>query len=125
MPNTRPNNITQAILDDKLKLAAQKCLVNYGFFIGATPENLPYLNNANPTCGIKNFMVSAHGALLVSLEEQLEPIFANGSRLIAVHAEYQPRINQRRQQFSNLKVSQIRRFTPKFKTTKPPYWLAN
>ncbi|NJL00288.1 MAG: dihydroorotase [Spirulinaceae cyanobacterium SM2_1_0] len=99
MPNTKPLTTTQAALDDKLQRAASKCLVNYGFFIGATPENLPDLNTANPTCGIKIFMGSAHGALLVSREAELEPIFASGRRLIAVHAEDQARINERRRQF--------------------------
>lgn len=102
MPNTRPLTTTQAALDDKLQRASQKCLVNYGFFIGATPEHLPDLLTATPTCGIKIFMGSMHGALLVSLEEQLEPIFAQGKRLIAVHAEDQQRINDRRQKFASI-----------------------
>ncbi|NET87942.1 MAG: amidohydrolase family protein, partial [Kamptonema sp. SIO1D9] len=102
MPNTRPLTINQAAMDDKLSRAAQKCLVNYGFFIGATADNLSDLLSVNPTCGIKIFMGSSHGALLVSEEEVLEPIFANGSRLIAVHAEDQARIIQRRQQFKGI-----------------------
>jgi dihydroorotase len=102
MPNTRPLTTTQAALDDKLQRASQKCLVNYGFFIGATPEHLPDLLTATPTCGVKIFMGSMHGALLVSLEEQLEPIFAQGKRLIAVHAEDQQRINERREQFASI-----------------------
>lgn len=102
MPNTRPLTTTQAILDDKLKLASQKCLVNYGFFMGATAENLPDLREANPSCGIKIFMGSAHGALLVSTEAEIEPIFAEGTRLIAVHAEDQQRIRDRRQQFQGI-----------------------
>ncbi len=102
MPNTRPLTTTQEILDDKLHRASQKCLVNYGFFIGATPENLPDLLTASPACGIKIFMGSAHGALLVSREQELEPIFAEGSRLIAVHAEDQARIIERRKQFEGI-----------------------
>ena len=102
MPNTRPLTITQEALDDKLKRAADKCLVNYGFFIGATPENLPDLLNAHPACGIKIFMGSMHGQLLVDEEAVLEPIFAQGTRLIAVHAEDQGRINQRKQEFAGI-----------------------
>ncbi|MBD1884842.1 MULTISPECIES: dihydroorotase [Microcoleus] len=102
MPNTRPLTTTQAALDDKLSRAAEKCLVNYGFFIGATPENLPDLLNANPTPGIKVFMGSMHGQLLVDGEATLEAIFAKGDRLIAVHAEDQARINQRRQEFAGI-----------------------
>jgi dihydroorotase len=96
MPNTRPLTTTQATLDSKLALAASKCLVNYGFFIGATAENLPDLVTAHPTPGIKIFMGSMHGPLLVDEETALEPIFAQGDRLIAVHAEDQARIAQRR-----------------------------
>ena len=102
MPNTRPLTTTQAALDDKLSRAAEKCLVNYGFFIGATAENLPDLLTANPTPGIKVFMGSMHGQLLVDGEAALEAIFAAGDRLIAVHAEDQARINQRRQEFAGI-----------------------
>ncbi|EAZ90360.1 dihydroorotase [Crocosphaera chwakensis] len=102
MPNTRPLTTTQTTLDQKLHLASQKCLVNYGFFIGATAENLPDLLTANPVCGIKIFMGSSHGALLVSQESEIEPIFAKGDRLIAVHAEDQARILQRRQEFAGI-----------------------
>jgi dihydroorotase len=100
MPNTKPLTITQSALDDKLQRAAQKSIVNYGFFIGATPANLPDIRSANPTCGIKVFMGSAHGDLLVDTAAALEPIFAKGDRLIAVHAEDQGRINQRKQEFA-------------------------
>jgi dihydroorotase len=99
MPNTRPPTINQTAMDEKLGLAAEKCLVNYGFFVGATGDNLADLETVNPACGIKIFMGSAHGALLVSEEEQLEPIFAQGKRLIAVHAEDQARIVERKKQF--------------------------
>lgn len=100
MPNTRPLTTTQAALDDKLQRAAQKCLVNYGFFMGATAEILPDLLIANPTPGIKIFMGSMHGPLLVDEEPILDKIFSQGDRLIAVHAEDQARIAQRRQQFA-------------------------
>lgn len=102
MPNTKPLTTTQAALDDKLRRAAEKCLVNYGFFVGATAEALPDLLTAHPTCGIKIFMGSMHGALLVDQEAALERIFAQGDRLIAVHAEDQDRIRQRREQFAGI-----------------------
>lgn len=100
MPNTKPLTINQAALNDKLTRAAQKSLVNFGFFIGATAENLPDLQTATPTPGIKIFMGSMHGDLLVDQEEVLDRLFANGTRLIAVHAEDQARIAQRRQEFA-------------------------
>jgi dihydroorotase len=102
MPNTRPLTTSQETLNDKLQRAANKSLVNYGFFIGATAENLPDLLLAHPTPGIKIFMGSMHGQLLVDDVEILEAIFAQGERLIAVHAEDQGRINQRRQEFAQI-----------------------
>ncbi|GAB4463498.1 MAG: dihydroorotase [Elainellaceae cyanobacterium] len=109
MPNTRPLTITQDALDDKLRRASEKCLVNYGFFIGATPENLPDLRTANPVCGIKVFMGSMHGPLLVNDDEALERIFYRdlsdpnyGNRLIAVHAEDMARILQRREKYAGV-----------------------
>jgi dihydroorotase len=100
MPNTNPPTSSQAALDDKLALAAKKCVANYGFFIGATPDNLDALNTAAPVCGIKIFMGSSTGSLLVNRPEDLERIFAHGDRLIAVHAEDEARINQRKEQFA-------------------------
>lgn len=100
MPNTAPPTTTQTALDEKLALAAQKSVANYGFFIGATPDNLEALNTVAPACGIKIFMGSSTGSLLVNRPEDLERIFANGTRLIAVHAEDEARINARRAQFA-------------------------
>ena len=99
MPNTDPPTSNQAALDDKLRRAAEKCVANYGFFIGATPDNLDEINRANPACGIKIFMGASTGSLLVDKAEDLERIFASGSRLIAVHAEDEARIRARREQF--------------------------
>jgi dihydroorotase len=99
MPNTDPSTSNQAALDDKLRRAAEKCVANYGFFIGATPDNLDDINHAGPACGIKIFMGASTGSLLVDKAEDLERIFANGSRLIAVHAEDEARIRARREQF--------------------------
>lgn len=103
MPNTRPLTIDQASLDDKLARAAAKSVVNYGFFIGATKDNLAVLNTVKPVCGIKIFMGSMHGPLLVDEEPILERIFSEGNRLIAVHAEDQRRIQARRQEFAGVK----------------------
>lgn len=95
MPNTSPATTDQAALDDKLKRASEKSLANYGFFIGATPDNLAALNSVHPACGIKIFMGSSTGSLLVNKREDLDRIFGNGRRLIAVHAEDEARINAR------------------------------
>ncbi len=96
MPNTHPPTVSRAALDDKLARAAERCVVNYGFFIGATPDNLDEINTATPVCGIKIFMGCSTGGLLVDRDEDLERIFATGERLIAVHAEDESRIHERR-----------------------------
>jgi len=101
MPNTDPPTTTQAALNEKLARAARKSVANYGFFIGATPDNLENLNTVAPVCGIKIFMGSSTGSLLVNKPEDLERIFANGTRLIAVHAEDESRIRERQTLFSN------------------------
>ncbi|HET9122998.1 MAG TPA: dihydroorotase [Acidiferrobacteraceae bacterium] len=96
MPNTRPPTTTQAALDDKLARAARSSVVNYGFFVGATPDNVATLEALGPACGIKVFMGSSTGDLLVDRAEDLERIFATGRRLIAVHAEDQACIERGR-----------------------------
>lgn len=100
MPNTEPPTIDQAALTDKLTRAAARSVVNYGFFIGATPDNIGALNTAGPTPGIKIFMGCSTGNLLVHRDEDLKRIFANGERLIVVHAEDEARIHARKQEFA-------------------------
>lgn len=100
MPNTSPTTTTHQALADKLKLASAKSVANYGFFIGATDDNLDVINTADPVCGIKIFMGSSTGDLLVNKADVLEKIFANGRRLIAVHAEDEERIKQRFKMYS-------------------------
>lgn len=95
MPNTDPPTVSRQALRDKLARAASRSTVNYGFFIGATPNNLDELNAAREACGIKIFMGCSTGGLLVDRDEDLERIFAGCDRLIAVHAEDETRLNQR------------------------------
>ena len=87
MPNTNPPGTTAQMIRDKYALASSKCHVDFGFFIGATPDNLEELNSCPEACGIKVFMGSSTGTLLVSERPDLEKIFGNGRKLIAVHAE--------------------------------------
>ena len=72
MPNTKPETTTQQRLVEKLALASGKCLVNYGFYIGATPHNLDDLKTASRTPGIKIFIGSSTGDLLVDQQDSLE-----------------------------------------------------
>ncbi len=94
MPNTNPTTTSVAALDDKLKLAAGKCLVNYGFYIGATSENLAELQAARRTPGIKIFIGSSTGDLLVDDQAALERIFAETTLPICAHCEDESTIRE-------------------------------
>lgn len=87
MPNTVPNATTQQRIDEKLALAAEKSVVNYGFYIGATPHNLADLKAAQRTPGIKIFIGSSTGDLLVDEQEALEAIFAETTLPLCAHCE--------------------------------------
>lgn len=87
MPNTKPAATTQALVDDKYALAAKKSLVNYGFYIGATPDNIEDLKSARNIPGIKIFIGSSTGDLLVDDQEALERIFAETTLPITAHCE--------------------------------------
>ena len=87
MPNTVPAATTQALLDQKYDLAAQKSRVNYGFYIGATPTNIADLIAAQRTPGIKIFIGSSTGDLLVDDQDALERIFAQTTLPITAHCE--------------------------------------
>ena len=87
MPNTKPTTTSVTALHDKLAIAAGKCLVNYGFYIGATPTNLTELQNATRTPGIKIFIGSSTGDLLVDDQAALERIFGETTLPICAHCE--------------------------------------
>lgn len=87
MPNTKPNAINQTLIEDKYQIAAQKAVVNYGFYIGATTENVEDLKNAKNVPGIKIFIGSSTGDLLVDSQEALERIFAETTLPICAHCE--------------------------------------
>ncbi len=87
MPNTRPPTITVAALHEKLQRAAERCVVNFGFYIGATPDNLTELQQAERTPGIKIFIGSSTGSLLVDEQEALERIFAETRLPVCAHCE--------------------------------------
>jgi dihydroorotase len=101
MPNTEPATTTPELMAEKKKMASKKCIVNYNFFIGATPDNVDVLNTVENVPGIKIFMGSSTGNLLVNLEKDLDNIFGNGSRLIAVHAEDENMLNAAKEKFKD------------------------
>lgn len=87
MPNTTPNTTTQELINQKLALAASKSVVNYGFYIGATPDNMEDLQSVTRVPGIKIFIGSSTGSLLVDEQEALERIFAETTLPICAHCE--------------------------------------
>ena len=89
MPNTVPNTLTQALLQDKYDLASSKSLANYSFFMGVSNDNYDEVMRTNPktVCGIKIFMGSSTGNMLVDAPSTLERIFGNSEMLIATHCE--------------------------------------
>jgi len=100
MPNTIPNTIDQLQLEAKLARAAEVSLVNYGFYIGATPDNLVALKQATRTPGIKIFIGSSTGSLLVDCQEDLEAIFAETTLPITAHCEDESTIQENWQQYA-------------------------
>ena len=88
-PNTVPNAVTQEILEEKYKIAAEKSFANYSFMMGATNDNLAEVLKTNPknVAGIKIFLGSSTGNMLVDNEKVLEKIFSSTPMLIAVHCE--------------------------------------
>lgn len=89
MPNTVPQTTSQALLQEKFDLAAEKSFANYSFYIGATNDNLDEIVKTDPrkVCGVKLFMGSSTGNMLVDKEEMLERLFKESPCLIAAHCE--------------------------------------
>jgi dihydroorotase len=89
MPNTVPNALTQSLLEDKYATAAEKSIGNYSFFMGVSNDNYDEVmrTNSEHVCGIKIFMGSSTGNMLVDNFQTLERVFANAPALIATHCE--------------------------------------
>ena len=97
MPNTVPNALTQELLADKYALAAAGSLANYSFFMGAGNDNLEEVlkTNSRDVCGIKIFMGSSTGNMLVDNVQTLEKLFSSCEILIATHCEDEPTVRAR------------------------------
>jgi dihydroorotase len=96
MPNTKPSAVTIELLEDKYRRASEVSLANYSFFMGTTNTNLEELLKVDPKtiCGVKIFMGSSTGDMLVDDPVALENIFAQVKTLIAVHCEVDPMIKK-------------------------------
>jgi len=89
MPNTNPQTISIELLDEKFKIGAARSMANYSFYMGATNDNISEIGKINPhrVCGVKVFMGSSTGNMLVDKTESLEKIFTHSPVLIATHCE--------------------------------------
>lgn len=96
MPNTNPQTTTQELLQQKFDLAAEKSLANYSFYLGATNDNLAEVVKTDPkkVCGIKLFMGSSTGNMLVDKNEVLVRLFRESPCLIAAHCEDEQTIHE-------------------------------
>lgn len=112
MPNTKPSALTQELLQDKYNIAEKTSYANYSFFMGASNDNYDEVMRTDPrnVCGVKIFMGSSTGNMLVDDRSVLERLFSNVNMLIATHCEDEATINQQFIKFkekygSNLKAS--------------------
>ncbi len=101
MPNTDPPALTQKILEEKYKSASKKSLANFSFYMGASNDNLEEVLKTDPTkvCGIKVFMGSSTGNMLVDDEKILEGIFKNAPTLVATHCEDEVTVQKDTQEY--------------------------
>jgi dihydroorotase len=100
MPNTNPQAVTIEELNKKYERAAQCSLANYSFFMGTTNQNLEEIKKVDfkNVCGLKIFMGSSTGDMLVDNQKTLETIFGNVDALIATHCEFDPLVKKRQQE---------------------------
>lgn len=99
MPNTNPPTTTRLALDDKLARARGRMHCDYAFYVGATPQNvgaLAELERAPGVAGVKAFLGSSTGSLLLDGEVAISAALRGGSRRMAVHSEDEPRLRERR-----------------------------
>lgn len=103
MPNTVPPAFTQELLEEKYQIASKNSLANYSFFIGASNDNLEEVlkTDTKKICGLKIFMGSSTGNLLVDNEKTLEGFFSKFPSLIATHCEHEPTIRKNTEAWRN------------------------
>src|SRR5690606_23815940 len=102
MPNTVPNTLTQALLQDKYDIASRQSLANYSFYMGASNDNLEEVLRTDPqnVCGIKVFMGSSTGNMLVDDDHVLDHLFSSSPMLIATHCEDETTIRENLSRFT-------------------------
>lgn len=126
MPNTKPQTTDMQQLENKLKIASEKCVINYGLMLGATNDNIDEILKADPTkfAAIKLFLGSSTGNMLVNDEKVLDHLFKESKKLIVVHSEdervVQNNMANAKAQFEGT-VNENASLHPKIRTTEACY----
>jgi dihydroorotase len=104
MPNTKPQTLTQELLEEKYRLGAERSIANYSFYMGASNDNLEEILKTDPetVCGLKVFMGASTGNMLVDNPETLHRIFSQVKLLVAVHCEDEETIRNNTAYFRGL-----------------------
>ena len=124
MPNTVPNTLTQTLLEDKYQIAAQSSLANYSFFMGASNDNIDEVlrTDIKNVCGVKVFMGSSTGNMLVDNPKTLDNIFAQSPMLVATHCEDEATIQSNLAHYKQLLGENIPvRLHPKIRSEEACY----
>jgi dihydroorotase len=124
MPNTVPNTLTQELLEQKYEIANSNSLANYSFYMGASNDNLDEVlrTDINNVCGIKVFMGSSTGNMLVDNPVTLEQLFAQSPMLIATHCEDEATIRSNLNHYKQLLGENIQvRLHPKIRSAEACY----
>ncbi len=109
MPNTIPNTLTSEVLEDKYRLAADRSIANYSFYLGASNDNLESIKSLDPkaACGIKVFMGASTGNMLVDNPDILDDIFKHAPTLVATHCEDTPTILENEESYRQIHGDKI------------------
>lgn len=115
MPNVKPPSVTQALLEEKYQIGARTSLANYSFYMGATNDNVEEIVRTDPkrVCGIKVFMGSSTGNMLVDAPHTLERIFAEAPILVATHCEDEATVRRNTERY-------IQRYGDRLKASHHP-----
>lgn len=108
MPNTNPSTTTRESLQEKLSIAKKTSHSDYAFYLGASSENassLHQIEDLDGCCGVKIFMGSSTGSLLVESDQVLEQAFSSATKRIALHCEDEARLKQRKSEIFNKEVT--------------------
>lgn len=124
MPNTVPNTLTKELLEQKYEIASRNSLANYSFFMGASNDNLDEVlrTDVKNVCGVKVFMGSSTGNMLVDNPGTLENIFAQSPMLVATHCEDEATIKSNLEHYKQLYGENIPvRMHPKIRSEEACY----